>query len=318
MRYCAAFLFVMLLLQSCGEEKVSLSGDAPVKMNDFIAGFTAIKLPLVVSDTNAKKLSDTTLISYKIFTQFVPDSILGKYFGKEKKLTIHPIGKYALKEKETYLVANVSNKNKLVTYLIVFNEQQQFSAAMALYNSSDNKKFAYTASLDKRLTINLNKEYYTTDNQLLYYRTSYAYNNAGLFTVVLTETNDQTGVADVLMNPIDTLPKKNKFSGDYVKDKKNMISLRDGRDANTYTFFIHFEKGQDCTGELKGELSMLSPTKGQFKENDSPCVIDFNFSSNRIEMKEQGACGSYRGIKCFFNDSYPKKKEPKTTTKKSR
>jgi hypothetical protein len=316
MRYGVALLVLMLLLQSCGEEKVSLSGDAPVKLNDFITGFPEMKLPLVVSDTNASKLSDTTLISYKIFTQFVADTVLSKNFGKEKKLTIHPVGRYADKEKETYLVANVSTKNKVVTYLLVFDGKQQFSAAMPLYNSSDNKKFNYTSSLDKKLTININKEYYTKDNQLLYYRTSYAYNNAGVFTIVLTETNDQTGIADVVINPIDTLPKKNKFSGDYVKDKKNIISLRDGRNANTYTFFIHFEKGQDCIGELKGELSMVSPSKGQFKENDSPCVIDFNFSNNHIDMKEQGACGSYRGIKCFFNDSYPKQKVAKQKQKR--
>jgi len=316
MRYCAILFWVLFLCSGCEEKKVSLSGDTPVKMNDFIAGFPELKLPIIIKDTNAKKLSDTTLISYGIFTQFVPDSVLQKDFGKEKKLTIHPIGKHSEKEKETYLLANVSSKNKTVSYLLVFDEQQKFSAAMVMMNSSDNKKFAYTASLDKKLTINLNKEYYTSENQLMYYRTSYAYNNVGLFTTVLTETNDQTGIADVLLNPIDTLPAKNKFSGDYIKDKRNIISLRDGRNANSYVCFIHFEKGQDCSGELKGEINMISPTKGQFKENDSPCVIDFNFSNNRVDMKEQGACGNYRGIKCFFNDSYPKKKAAKKNSSK--
>ena len=37
-------------------------------------------------------------------------------------------------------------------------------------------------------------------------------------------------------------PSTNKFSGDYIADKRNYISVRDGKNALTYAFFIHFEK----------------------------------------------------------------------------
>jgi hypothetical protein len=33
-------------------------------------------------------------------------------------------------------------------------------------------------------------------------------------------------------------------------------------------------------------------------------------------MKEEGSCGNHRDIKCFFEDTYTKKKEIKSKTKK--
>ena len=34
-----------------------------------------------------------------------------------------------------------------------------------------------------------------------------------------------------VINPIDTFARKNKFSADYVKDKMNIVSIRDERKA---------------------------------------------------------------------------------------
>jgi hypothetical protein len=52
-----------------------------------------------------------------------------------------------------------------------------------------------------------------------------------------------------VINPIDTLQKKNKFSADYVKDKMNIVSIRDDSKAGRINFFIHFDRNNgDCTG----------------------------------------------------------------------
>ncbi|MFM9597287.1 hypothetical protein ACKI1O_49055, partial [Streptomyces scabiei] len=75
----------------------------------------------------------------------------------------------------------------------------------------------------------------------LFTRTGWVYNNAGFFMVVITDSNEDPQKQQII-NPIDTLPRKNKRSGDYVKDKKSYVSLRDGKDPNSYIFFIHFEK----------------------------------------------------------------------------
>ncbi len=58
-------------------------------------------------------------------------------------------------------------------------------------------------------------------------------------------------------------------------------------------------------------LPFKTPTSAVFIENGDPCVIDFTFKLNQVQVKEQGSCGSHRGIKCFFNDTYTKPKEAK-------
>ncbi len=40
-----------------------------------------------------------------------------------------------------------------------------------------------------------------------------------------------------LINPIDTLPRKNKLSADYTTGKMNLVSIRDGRKNRPYYFF---------------------------------------------------------------------------------
>ncbi|MBP0569175.1 hypothetical protein J8H89_08415, partial [Campylobacter jejuni] len=89
----------------------------------------------------------------------------------------------------------------------------------------------------------------------------------GIFMVVINDSNEDPKKTAVI-NPIDTLPRKNRFSGDYVQDKKNFVSVRDGKNQHTYLFFIHFEKdGGSCTGELKGQLNMKTPGTAQFSAN---------------------------------------------------
>ena len=62
-------------------------------------------------------------------------------------------------------------------------------------------------------------------------------------------------------------------------------------------------------------MLFTAPTKAIYKESGDPCVIDFVFRDNEVEVKEQGSCGNHRGIKCFFDDTYRKKKEPKPVKK---
>jgi hypothetical protein len=115
-----------------------------------------------------------------------------------------------------------------------------------------------------------------------------------------------------IINPIDTLPAHNKYSGDYITDKKNFISVRDGKNEQTYIFFIHFEKNKGtCVGELKGEMDVTGETNAVYQESGDPCVINFKFTSSTIKVKENGNCGNYRGITCPFDFTFKKKKESK-------
>jgi len=153
--------------------------------------------------------------------------------------------------------------------------------------------------------------------QLKYTRTGWTYTTETGFMIVVNDTNEDERKNSIVLNPIDTLPRKNKFSGNYVQDNKNFITVRDGKTPSSYLFFIHFEKNDGkCVGELKGELKMKDENNAYFSANGDPCVIDFKFSGSEIKVKEQGNCGNHRDIKCFFNDTYEKKRDPKPAKKK--
>ena len=76
------FLLVLCVLAwiSVGckdKKKTSLTDEEPVEVADFIEFFPEVKLPVLIADTTlSRKISDSLLIAYSVFTQFVPDSVL--------------------------------------------------------------------------------------------------------------------------------------------------------------------------------------------------------------------------------------------------
>jgi hypothetical protein len=83
-RNCCLLVVVLLIVTGCKhKEKPSLSGEEPVEINDFINFFPAKQVPYQFADTVLdKKEDDSALISYKVFTQFIPDSVINRLFGK--------------------------------------------------------------------------------------------------------------------------------------------------------------------------------------------------------------------------------------------
>ncbi len=305
------YAILILFFFSCKEKQLDLSGEVPIKQDDFFGIFKPMVLPFNVSDTNIEKSADTITIGLKAFLQFFPDSSFKTLTGNNRKFTIHPIGKIE-KENEQYLLVLISEKKKKKLVIFISNKKSKFLAAKELLNNDRQDEYFHSLLINKEPTFLLSKEKMGKDGQLLFSRTGWVYSNAGNFMVVINDTNEDPKKLGII-NPIDTLSKKNKYSGDYVKDKKNFISIRDGKNNNVYQFFIHFERNEgSCTGELKGELKMKTNTSGIFNENGDPCIIDFVFEGNEISIKEQGSCGNHRGIKCFFDDRFIKKKELKT------
>jgi hypothetical protein len=142
----------------------------------------------------------------------------------------------------------------------------------------------------------------------------YAYNaDSKAFTLVMTDLLNESDLE--LINPIDTFPKQHKWAGDYVKNKKNMVSIRSTKNAAEFLFFIHFEKEEEeCKGELKGTALMTSGTTAVYRQGGTPCVLEFTFKGNTVSLKEIEGCGSFRDVACFFDGSFTKKKEPKPKT----
>jgi hypothetical protein len=317
------FLFLLLaliIITGCKRKKANLSGEDPVEFEDFIDSYPAVQLPYQLADTALnKKENDSLLISNRIFTQFVPDSVLAGKFGKNGTTKIYPLARIEKPKDVKFIIAKVVHGEKKAAYIIALNDNNQFAGSLEFLQPDVDRSTRQISSIDKQFSINkavfrLNKDGVTSEGREVYGYT----NDPAQFSLVMTDVLDESAVE--LINPIDTLSKKNKFSGDYLTDKKNILSIRDGKKPGSFQFFVHLEKNSgDCTGEIKGDAFFSNANTAMYRAGGDPCVLQFSFTTNSVILKEIEGCGSRRDLDCSFNGNYPKKKEPKpkTTKKKS-
>lgn len=308
-KYLFSLGFILLLF-ACKDKKASLQAGDIVTAADFVAFYPELTLPYIVADTMlVKKTNDSMVIGLKTFTQFIPDSIWKKDFGKSAAPKFYALGRAAEKGKENYLLTKAVAGNKRVVYLACFNKDNIFLKAMPLLKTGFDHYTSAYGLLDSKFQITTYRETKKAGGDVVFKRNIYFYDrNGDNFTLIVTEPNEDI-IEDVL-NPIDTLSANNKYSGDYVENEKNFVSVRDGKNASEIIFFIHFEKnGGKCVGELKGNARFISTNVAQFVKSDNPCKVEFLFTGSKVTMKEKGGCGAYRDIQCFFNGSYWKKKK---------
>jgi len=311
MRILLATLFTLTIFFSCKNDEASLSGDAQVSMDAFTKAFQPLNLPMRIYDTSVQNLGDTATISLAAISGIVPDSVLQSFKKRKEKspkITFHAIGKKESGTDNFYLLTMKNGKNTgLIVF--VFDKEKKFVASQDLLEKNNPDDYSHNVFITTEPAFIISREKKGKDNTTLYSRNSLAYSaTSHSFITVMKDSNENPENIAVI-NPLDTLPQKNKYSGNYVEDKKNYISLRDGNDEQAYQFFIHFEKNDgDCTGELKGILKMTDSKNAIYQQNGDACVIDFRFEGKRIILKERGNCGNHRGIKCFFDDEYVKKK----------
>ena len=316
-KFCCILPLLLLLLAGCKNKKTSLTDGEQVTIQDFIEFFPESKLPVRIADTSLlRKITppDTATIGNKVFSQFIPDSLVGADFGKSAKPKIYPIGRVKEKGKETYLFVKAIAGAKRAAYLLCFSDDDQYLGGMPLVKTGFDDNTSAYGMLDAKFQITTYREKRQGAN-LSFKKNVYFYNsNNKEFTLVFTEPNVEM-IKDVF-NPIDTLPAKHKFAGDYVRNKTNLISVRDGKSASEVQIFIHFEKSDGCRGELKGVARFVSANTAVYGESGNPCELQLIFSKSQVTMKETGGCGSYRDIKCFFEGSFPKKKTADPKKKK--
>lgn len=307
------YLFIFwIAIAACKSKKPSLSGEDPVDITDFIEFFPEQKAPITVSDTSFNhKSNDSLKIAYKIFTQFVPDSILTPIFGKTQP-AIYPMGR--INSDETYLFAKAITPAKKVSLVIAFDKKEKYLATMPMLILDANAQTQQVSTLDKKLVITKNISRKNADGSVGTGSDVYALSkDAGDFMLIMTDPLDDK-VAE-LINPLDTFSRKQKYAADYGSGKMNLVSFRDGRRADRMSFFLHIEKNNgECTGELKGEAIMRTPTQAVYREAGDPCAIQFNFTSSSVVIKEIEGCGSRRGLRCSFDGVYPRKKDSKPKT----
>jgi hypothetical protein len=312
-RKLSLLLLIIPLLFSCKSKKLSLNENPGAGINDFLDAFPTVALPFEINNEMLQNdQNDSFYVNYKTFTRFFPDSVLVRHFGKSARPKIYLLAKIQAAKNEYYLFFNAIEPEKKIAFVSCYTKEKKFSAARVLYAAQEPGSQA-DASLDTKYTITVNHQHKNQAGELIHKKDVYIYNDVGKFMLILTESNEPKEKNIALINPIDTLPRKHAFSGDYFQDKNNLVSIRDYlRESSRFTFFVHFEKDNgDCKGELKGTAKFVSAAVAQYHSNNDPCGIQFSFADNSVYIREISACGSHRDIKCFFEGSYRKKKDVK-------
>ena len=313
MRYLRNLL-ILLAFIGCAETKTDLSGNTPLKINDFNAAFKNIELPIRINDTNLVAFTDTIKIGRKALAQFLPDSVVDAIAPKFiKNSSIFTVGKIE-KETEYYLLLNNKDTKKQTVSVIAFSKKNVFLGYQILTQFDLTQKgsqfYGKTLLINKEPTFLIEENKLDPEQGLTNEKKGWAYTEQG-FRLIYLDANIKPEQKAIL-NPIDTLPTVNTYSGDYARDKKNFISLRDFGNANKYQFFLHFEKKDGtCVGELKGLLN-FNKNQATYSEKGDPCTIQFTITGNVIKIKEDGNCGNHRNMTCYFNDSYDKKRKAKS------
>jgi hypothetical protein len=313
MRYLSNLL-ILLALIGCAETKTDLSGNTPLKINDFNAAFKNIELPIRINDTNLVAFTDTIQIGRKALEQFLPDSVVDAIAPKLlKNASIFTVGKIE-KETEYYLLLNNKDAKKQTVSVIAFSKKNVFLGYQVLTQfdliQKGSQFYGKTLLINKEPTFLIEENKLDPEQGLTNEKKGWAYTDQG-FRLIYLDANIKPEQKAIL-NPIDTLPTLNTYSGDYARDKKNFISLRDFGNTNKYQFFLHFEKKEgSCVGELKGLLNFIK-NQATYSEKGDPCTIQFTITGNVIKIKEDGNCGNHRNMTCYFNDSYDKKRKPKS------
>lgn len=305
-------VLIGFVLWSCNSGKTDENGFSYEKFSEL---FPSQQVSYQLTDADLLSNKDTTSIRSAEFAAFISDSVKRKLFGKTGKVKYIALARVKAPKNTSYYIIKAVSGNKRVALLVPFTNDQ-FDVVFPFLIPDSDASTTQTSTVDKSNAIIKGITQRKGGGEVAEGREVYQYvPEAKQFTLLLTNPLNNTAE---LINPIDTLPRKHKFSGDYLKNKRNYVSVRDGRSSNELLVFIHIEDG-DCSGEIKGTLLLTSSTQGIYRQSGDPCQLSFQFKSNSVTLKEGGGCGSRRGLDCSFNGTYPRKKEtkPKSTKKRS-
>ena len=301
-----------LAILGCGNKETKNDNeDGGYSYEKLSSKFRSITPPYQLSDTGFLKNKDTATLRFKEFDAFISDSIRARLFGKGAKVTFIPLVQMKPSEESNLYMVKAVSGNKKAALLMAFQDGEAQAVFPFLVPDNDpstsqlsiiDKSFLITKTISQKKPGTATRE----GKEVFEYDASSQSFSHILSNPLNIETTE-------VFNPIDTFPRKHKFSADYVKDKKNFISIRDGRHPNQLQVFMHLDKNKgQCTGEIKGDLLLTSSTTAIYRQSGDPCVLSFRFSGTSVTVKEDEGCGAHRGIDCVFDGSYPKKKPVKT------
>ena len=305
-------VLIVFLCLSCSNKKKDESGFSYEKFSGL---FPSEQTSYQLTDAELNNNKDTTAIRSPEFSNFITDSIKTKLFGKGARVRYIAMAKVKAPKNTSYYIVKASSGIKKAALLLPFTNDQ-FDVAFPFLIPDSDPTTTQLSTIDKSNAIIKTVTQKKSNGDVAEGKDVYQYvPEAKQFTLLLTNPLNNTAE---LINPLDTLSRKHKLAGDYLKDKKNFISIRDGRSSTELLLFIHIQKGE-CSGEIKGTLLLTSSTRGVYRQSGDPCELNFQFAGNSISLKEGGGCGSRRGLDCSFDGTYTRKKEtkPKSTKKKA-
>lgn len=319
--YRIGLAIVCFLLLACNGKEKKRGEDHAVAGNKNPAGFNSrfkvATLPYQLTDTALLHHDDTARLAADYLTALLSDSTIKNVFGKAKNIHYSPMVKLAEPGKETYYLVKAVGGDKTAAFLLVFDRKGNYIAATPFLIADSDPSITQSSSIDKSYVITRaitqknGAEVTGEGKEVLAYDA-----RKQKFSLIMTDLlNDES---EVLVNPLDTFPKTNKLAGDYYKNKKNLVSVRDGRHPNQILVYIHTENSEgDCRGELKGEFILTSTKTAVYRQGGDPCILALSFKGNTVSINEERGCGNYRGLDCPFDGSFTRKKEeiPKETTK---
>lgn len=311
-------------LAACNGKQKNSAGEEAAAGNASSAGFSLrfnnTTLPYQLTDTALRANNDTALLSANYLTSLLSDSTVKQVFGKAKGIRYTPLVKVQQPGKETYYIVKGAAGPKEAAFLLVFDQKGNYNTAIPFLVLDSDPSVLQTSTIDKSYTVT--KAIIQRSNGAVTGegKDVLAYDPASRkFTLIMTDLlNDNPAV---LVNPLDTFPKSNRLAGDYYKNSKNLIAVRDGRHPNQILVYIHAENSDgDCKGELKGEFILTSSKSAVYRQPGDPCILSLDFAGNAVTLNEERGCGNYRGLDCPFNGTFTRKKEGKSkeTMKKTK
>lgn len=258
------------------------------------------------ADSLKHRIPDTFALKAKVVKQFLPDTLAKGSFTAAEKPKFFPRA-YIKKGDQQFFIVEGATKAGSVAWLCIYDKEGKFlQRHLAAKNTATNNTrvgLVMDAKNDLRVTTETQK----APGQISTRDDVYAINPDGSLALIMTNSNEPATTG--LYNPIDTLPRKHKFSANYASGEHNLVSIRDGETPKEFLFFIHFSRDNgECIGEMDGVGRFTTATTGQFRDKHTSCIVDFRFSGGKVSIKETG-CGAYRGIKCFFEGTFIKKKK---------
>ncbi len=297
------FLAFGILAGCKSRTKTVTEDERELTFADFSNKFPAAEALRWNADSLKHKRVDSLAFKARYLKQFLPDTLGKGVFTAAEKPKFWPVGQVALTEDLRLFLVEGSAKSGAAAWMCFYDKNGTFLRRhlAARYVAGDNKKTGF--SVDRKGTIRV-----TTETGAAIAREDvYAANPDGSLALVLTNSNEPAVTG--LFNPIDTLPRKHKFSANYTAGEGNIVSIRDGETPKEFLFFIHFTRDKGaCIGEVDGTGRFTSATTGQWRDKQSGCIVDFKFTGSKVTISETG-CGAYRGIKCAFEGSFTKKKK---------